>query len=141
MAGLYSGAGIRIMGQGLELKEISKKLGLRPSHTHRAGEFDKFGAPYPKDMWLLESPLGKRKHLDAHLKWLVQQLKPSLSYLKTLKRKYRIDVFCAYTGNGDGGLSLSPTALSIFTELGIKLELSIILLRPKTESVISAATS
>lgn len=128
MAALYSGAGLRIMGKGLEHEKISKKLGLVPTHTHQAGEIDKFGTPYPQDMWLLDSPLGKRKHLDTHLKWLVKQVEPSFGYLKTLKRKYKIDVFCAYTGNGDGGLSLSPTALSIFTELEIKLELSIIIL-------------
>jgi len=131
MAALYSSAGLRIMGKGLEHEEVSRKLGLVPSHTHHAGELDKFGAPYPQDMWLLESPLGKRKHLDTHLKWLGQQLKPSLGQLKTLKKKYKIDVFCTYTGEGDGGLSLSPAALSIFPDLGIKLELSIILLRPK----------
>jgi Domain of unknown function (DUF4279) len=131
MAALSSGAGLRIMGKGLEHEKISQKLGLVPTHTHRAGEIDKFGTPYPQDMWLFDSPLGKRKHLDTHLKWLAKQVEPSLGYLKTLKRKYKIDVFCTYTGNGDGGLSLSPTALSIFTELGIRLELSIILLRPK----------
>lgn len=125
-AAVFSDAGLRIMGKGLEHEKISQKLGLVPSHTHRAGEVDKFGLPYPQDMWLLESPLGKRKQLDTHLKWLVQQLEPSFGYLKTLKKKYKIDVFCAYTGNSGGGLSLSPAALSLFTELGIKLELSII---------------
>lgn len=114
------------MGKGLEHEKISQKLGLVPSHTHRAGDFDKFGLPYLQDMWLLESPLGKRKQLDTHLKWLVKQLEPKFDYLKTLKKKYKIDVFCACTGNSGSGLSLSPAALSIFTELGIKLELSII---------------
>ena len=125
-AAVYSDAGLRIMGESLEHEKISQKLGLVPSHTHRAGEVDKFGLPYPQDMWLLESPLGERKQLDTHLKWLIKQLEPSFSYLKTLKKEYKIDVFCAFTGSSGGGLSLSPAALSLFTELGIKLELSII---------------
>ncbi len=110
MAEIYSSAGIRIIGQKLELEDISRELGLVPSHVHRAGELDKFGEPYTQDMWLLESPLGKRSELDSHLKWLVQQLEPGFGYLKTIKSQSKIDVFCGYTGIDDGGLSLSPEA-------------------------------
>jgi hypothetical protein len=132
MTAIHFSAALRVMGDRLDLKDISRQLGLVPSHTHRAGELDKFGEPYPGDMWLLESPLGNRKHVDTHLKWLLKQLKPRFAYLKSLKNKFKIDLFCAYTGIDDGGLSLSPRALSLSTELDIKLELSIILLRPKS---------
>jgi len=127
-----SGASLRITGQGLDFDEISESLGLVASQSHRAGEAQKFGELFSQDIWLLESPLGKHKHLETHLKWLVRQLKPGFAYLRTLKSRYKIDVFCHYTGYGDGGMSLSPTALSIFIEIGIKLELSIIVLRPNT---------
>jgi hypothetical protein len=131
MAEIYSSAGIRIIGQKLGLEDISRELGLVPSHVHRAGEFDKFGEPYAQDMWLLESPLGKHRELDSHLEWLIQHLESRFGYLKTLKGQAKIDVFCGYTSIDDGGLSLSPEALSIFVELGIPMELSIIVLRKK----------
>ena len=127
----YSSASLRIMAEGLALDKISEELGIAPSHTHRTGEFDKFGKAYREDMWTLNSPCGKSKPLGVHLRWLARQLKPGFPYLKTLKSKARIDVFCGYTSIGDGGLSLSPSALSIFCELGINLELSIIVLRPE----------
>jgi len=134
MAVIYSSAGLRIMGKDLDLDAISRELSLHPSHVHRGGELDKFGDPYPDDMWLLDSPLGKVVQLDAHLRWLVQQLIPHFGYLKSLKNTARIDIFCSCTSVGEGGLSLSPNSLSISTELGLNLELSLILLRSKEET-------
>lgn len=92
-------------------------------------------------MWSLNSPLGKREQLDKHLQWLVQQLTPHFVYLKSLKTIATLDIFCGYTSVGDGGLSLSPNSLSIFTELGLDLELSLILLRPKDESKLADSQS
>ena len=114
------------------MEEISTTLGLQPSHTHRAGDLGKFGAHFPDDMWALDSSLGREADMETHLEWLVNQLKPHVEYLKALKDEYKIDIFCAYTSIGDGGLSLPPATLSVICELGVNLEISIIALRPKS---------
>jgi hypothetical protein len=125
-------ASLRIMGKNLDLEAISSSLNLNPSHTHRKGESDRTKDKYRQDMWLLDSPLESERELDIHLRWLEEQLRPNYSYLKSLQTKAQIDVFCSYTSEGDqAGFSLSPESLSLFTELGIKLELSLISIRPK----------
>src|SRR5437773_6080987 len=129
MRHISAAAGFRIMGEGLDLETISNRLGLTPTHMHRLGERTQSGDSYQQDMWLFDSPLDKKKGLDAHLKWLDQQLRPHYDYLRSLKPRAKLDIFCSYTSEGDqGGFSLSPKALAIFTELGIKLELSLITL-------------
>jgi hypothetical protein len=134
MAIIYAGAGLRIMGEDIDLDAISRELNLTPSHVHRRGELDKSGDQYAHDMWLLDSPLGKHEQLDAHLKWLGKQLKPHSGYLKSVKNIARVDVFCSCTAVGEGGLSLTPDSLSVSTELGLNLELSLILLRSREET-------
>lgn len=127
-------AGLRIMGKGLDLKAITVKIDIAPTHTHQEGEAARAGEKYQQDMWILNSPLEARKGLDAHLRWLVKQLKPHYEYLRSLKANAKIDIFCSYTSEGEqGGFSLSPQALSIFAELGIKLELSLITLSSKEQ--------
>jgi hypothetical protein len=122
-------ASIRIIGNDLVFETISNRLGVSPTHTHKAREVDKYGNSHTQDMWLLESPLGKQNTLDEHLKWLTRCLAPSYEYLKELKNTAKVDIFCSYTSIGDGGLSLSPESLRMFYEIDLKLEISIILLK------------
>ncbi len=123
-------AGIRIMGNCLDLESITSHLGIEPTHRHKEGEPAKCQENYCQDMWSLQAPLDKKKKLDSHLRWLVKFLSSHYDYLQALKPDAQIDVFCSYTFEGDqGGFSLSPKALSIFTALGIKLEVSLIALK------------
>lgn len=120
------------MGKGLDLDAISARTGLSPTHMHHLGELTKQGDTYEQDMWTLNSPLGKKEELEVHLAWLDQQLRSHYDYLRSLKSQAKLDVFCSYTSEGDqAGFSLSPEALAIFSEVGIKLELSLISLEKK----------
>lgn len=132
MSQISAGAGLRIMGTGLDLAAISHNLGVDPTYTHKKGDRANSKEKYNQDMWILNSPLDKKKSLDAHLRWLAKHVNAQYDYLRSLKTGAQIDVFCSYTSEGDqAGFALSPKALSLFVELGIHLELSLISLRSK----------
>jgi len=120
------------MGTALDLAAISHNLGIAPTYTHKKGDRASSKEKYTQDMWILDSPLDKKKNLDAHLRWLAKHLSSHYDYLRSLKSAAQIDVFCSYTSEGDqAGFSLSSQGLSMFAELGIKLELSLISLKSK----------
>lgn len=127
MSQINAKAGLRIMGVGLNLAAISHNLGIDPTYSHKEGDHINSREKQNQDMWILDSPLDKKKSLDEHLRWLVKHLSNHYDYLKSLKPVAKIDIFCSYTSEGEqAGFSLSPKSLSVFVELGIKLELSLI---------------
>ena len=123
-------ASLRVFGKKVNLEEISEKLGIKPTETHRRGE--RLGKTskmmYPNDIWILDAPVPRESDLEKHLLWLKKKLLPHKKYIWELKKKYHVDFFCGYRSNNDqGGFSLSPKCLELFVELGIQLEFSIII--------------
>lgn len=119
-----------IEGQGLDLEGISRSLGLAPSSTHRKGEpiFQAGKRKYLHDQWSLEVPLDKLEPLDAHLKWLNQQLEPHREFIKSLKADAEVYIYCGYTfHNYESAFTLSPESLTIFTELSIPMEVNLLI--------------
>lgn len=129
VAGQDSSVSFIVYGTRLELDGITRNLGLSPLRTHRVGDLDILGKPYLQDMWLLDSPLEESADLNAHLMWLGQQLEPHYEYIRSLKTSAELRIYCAYHSDSDqSGFSISPEALSIFTKLGIPMEVSILCL-------------
>lgn len=118
-----------IQGKDLELEKISQTLGFKASHKHKLGDLiPKAGRRYEHDMWSLESPLDRLDTMDNHLKWLAKQLKPHHAFIASLKEHAEVYVYCGYTFHDfQSGFSLSPEALAIFTDLGIPLEMSLLI--------------
>ncbi len=118
-----------IQGKDLELEKISRSLGLEASHTHKLGDLiSKAGRRYEHDMWSLDSPLDRLDTMDNHLKWLAKQLKPHHAFIASLKNHAEVYVYCGYTFHDfESGFSFSPEALAIFTDLGIPLEMSLLI--------------
>lgn len=79
-------------------------------------------------MWALDSPLAPEESLDAHLKWLANQLRPHYAYIKSLKSPDAdVSIFWGYTTEVEqNDFSLSSEALEIFTTLGIPLDFSVL---------------
>jgi hypothetical protein len=116
-----------VAGIGLDIEGISRTLKLEPSHTHRAGEPNMIGKLFPHDMWRLETSLSEVDSLDAHLKWLQERLNPYYDFIQSLKTNAEISIYCGINCDSDQcGFSLTPEALSIFTELGIKMEVTVL---------------
>jgi hypothetical protein len=116
-----------IAGIGLDIEGISRILNITPTHTHRVGELNVIGKPFPHDMWQLGTPLSGAESLDTHLRWLGDNLNPHYEFIRSLKANAEIYVYCGVNCDSDQcGFGLTSEALSIFTELGIKMEVTVL---------------
>lgn len=119
-----------VKGAALDIEGISQNLGLVPSHTHRAGDRVFKTASdrrYDHDMWSFSSGLARTESFDAHLKWLAQQLRPHHDFIRSLKDVAEVYIVCSYIMlDWEAVLPVSSEALAIFTELGIDLDLSLL---------------
>lgn len=121
-------ATLRIFGNIDNLSEITDTLNLNPTHVHRKGDVrSALAAPYEADMWSLDAPLPREEPLEKHLLWLKEKLTPHKDYIRKLSQSYTVDVFCGYRTDSDqGGFDLSPEVLSLFSDLGIRMCVSVI---------------
>ncbi len=122
-------AGLRIHGDDLPFAEIGAQLGFEPTHVHRKGERRGLRSPaYPDDAWHFESGLPEAEPLERHIEALWEVVKPHLEYLKSLKQRYKVDVFCGYRSNCDhSGIEVPHTCLQLFAALEVPFGLSIII--------------
>lgn len=88
-------ARVRITGEALDPLEVTQALRLPPDHTRRSGEprlrrrrdgSVQERAPYPQGMWSMSSAgWVDSAELDAHLRWLLDQLEPRSGELQRLQ--------------------------------------------------------
>lgn len=121
-------ATVRIFGDITNMDEISTRLGLQPTDSHRKGERrDPRAAGFRHDMWSYSPPLDKHDPLQKHIDALWLALKPNKQYLLELKKSVTVDVFLGYRSNCDtAGIEVPHTSLEMFSELQIPFGLSII---------------
>jgi hypothetical protein len=119
-------ATLRIHGADLPLDEITKAMGVAPSHQHKAGEKSRATArAYKDDAWHFTAPLPEEAELTEHLRSLWQTVEPHVAYLTGLAAS--VDVFCGYrSNNGSAGFAVAPDALQIFTALKAPFGVSVI---------------
>jgi hypothetical protein len=124
-------ASLRIFGDSLAIDEITKKLSLTPTHSHRKGEQRSSrsrSAPWPHDMWSYEPPVDKARPLHEHIMALWDAVRPNMAYLRDLKRQFHVDVFCGYRTNSDtAGFEVDHRCLGLFAELEVPFGVSVIL--------------
>ena len=114
-------ATLRIAGDGLDFDEISRKLGLTPTHTHRKGE-------QHKAMWSYTAPVDRERPLEEHIMALWDAIRPQIPYLRDLKQKYHVDIFCGYRSNSDtAGFQVSHRCLGLFSDLEVPFGVSVII--------------
>src|SRR5262245_5031860 len=90
-------ATIRIHGEDVPFDEISRRLGVQPTNTHRKGERRRpESMPFSDDAWHYQPPLDETEPLERHLDALWQVVEPEVEYLKSLKQRFKLDVFCGY---------------------------------------------
>ena len=119
-------ATLRINGTDLPFDEVTKTLGVAPSHQHKAGERSRPTArPYKDDAWHFTAPLPEETELTEHLRQLWQTVEHHIGYLTALDAT--VDVFCGYrSNNGTAGFAVEPDALQIFTALNVPFGVSVI---------------
>jgi hypothetical protein len=122
------GATLRIFGDIDDLEAITAVLGVSPTHMHRQGEKrlpTSFRA-YEHDMWSYSAPVPRDRPLEAHLESLWRCVRPHVAYLKGLKERLSVDVYCSYHTNcSTGGFEVDHRALTIFAELEVPFGVSV----------------
>lgn len=120
---------LRVHGDGVPFDEITARLEVQPTHVHRKGEKRGPASPgYPSDMWQFKPALPKSEPLDRHLEALWQVVQPAVDYLKELKQRFKVDVFCGYRSNCDhAGFEVSHRSLELFTALEVPFGVSVII--------------
>jgi hypothetical protein len=121
-------ATLRIHGNDVPFDEISQRLGVQPTNFHRKGE--RRGETFPgyrDDAWHFEPSLPKTEPLGRHIEALWQVVRPHVEYLKLLKRRFKVDVFCGYRSNCDtAGFEVPHSCLELFTALEVPFGVSVI---------------
>lgn len=119
-------ATLRIHGADLPLEDVTRALGVSPSHQHRAGEKTRPAArPFKDDAWHYTAPLPEEEELTEHLRLLWRTVEPHVDYLLDLKAN--VDVCCGYrSNNGAAGFAVEPDALQIFAALNVPFGVSVI---------------
>jgi hypothetical protein len=122
-------ATLRVHGDGVPFVEIGEQLGVEPTHVHRKGERRGPLAPaWRDDAWQFQPTLAETEPLERHIEALWQVVRPQVDYLKALKRRFKVDVFCGYRSNCDtAGFLVSHKCLELFTALEVPFGVSVII--------------
>jgi len=122
-------ASLRIHGDNLPFDEISRQLAVEPTYVHRKGERrGPKSPPYRDDAWQFQPALPESESLARHIEALWEVLKPHAEYLKSLKQRHKVDVFCGYRSNCDhSGIEVPHSCLELFTAIEVPFGLSIII--------------
>jgi len=123
-------ASLRIYGDIHDLNEISKIVGVKPTHTHLKGDKrTETSKPRPSDMWLYEPNIHETEKLSKHLNALWAAIGENAEGIKRLKKNLTVNVFCGYRSNCDhAGFDVDYNSLTIFKELEVPFDVSVMLL-------------
>ena len=120
-------ATLRIFGDIGDLEAITAELGVAHSCASegREASADLFRV-YEHDMWSYSAPVPKDRPLQVHLEALWRAVRPHVGYLKGLKERLSVDVYCSYHTNcSTGGFEVGHRALTIFAELEVPFGVSV----------------
>jgi hypothetical protein len=127
-------ATLRIHGEDIHFEEISQRLSVQPTHLHRKGERRGSRSPayrddaWRDDAWHFQPSLPASEPLERHIEALWEVVKPQLEYLKALKQRFKVDVFCGYRSNCDhAGFEVPHKCLELFTALEVPFGVSVII--------------
>jgi hypothetical protein len=122
-------ASVRIFGVIPDLDELTRRLGVLPTSSHRKGDRrTPSSQPYQHDMWLYKVSIKEDAPLHVHIDELWNVFRLRRDCLLDLKKNLTVDVFLGYRTNCQtAGVEVPHQSLEIFRELQIPFGLSIIL--------------
>jgi hypothetical protein len=85
-------ATLRITGNNLDLDEVTRSLGLAPTHVHKKGDRRSRhpdSVPYEHDMWAFTAPVDKARPLEEHIRALWEALRPHAALRSESKNQLR----------------------------------------------------
>ena len=122
-------ASLRIFGVIQNLNELTRCLGVAPTHVHRRGDRrTPDSPPYKHDYWSYKAPLDEKEPLHTHIDALWSVFRGQKQYLIELKRDLTVDVFLGYRSNCDqAGITVPHQSLRMFVELEVPFGMSVII--------------
>ena len=116
-------ASLRIMHDDLDPETVTRQLGIQPTWAWRKGELRAKAKVIARiGIWGLNTEFIQSRDVRRHIDWLIDQVAAKKAYLQQLQAQgYRIDVFCFWLSNGQGGPTISPKNMRGLAELGIEL--------------------
>ena len=122
-------ASLRIFGNIPSIDELTRRLGVSPTHAHRRGEErGPHSRPYEHDMWAYKAPVPSTEPLHVHIDELWSVFKGRKHDLLQLKKELTVDVFLGYRSNSDNaGVEVPAKSLEMFVDLQVPFGLSIII--------------
>ena len=116
-------ASLRIIHDDLDPEEITQQIGIQPTWAWRQGQLrPKGNVISPIGIWGLTTNFMKSRDIRRHLDWLIEQMNGKEEILKELQAQgYRMDVFCYWLSNGQGGPTISLRNMIGLANLGIEL--------------------
>lgn len=108
--------------------EITSTLGVKPHVCHKVGDISKYGKTLKNNIWTVKSPLPESQPLDDHIEWLSNLVLPHKDYVRGLiAQGADVDIFLGYRSDCSWcGFDLKAKSLSLFTELGVDMTVSVI---------------
>jgi hypothetical protein len=121
-------ATLRIHGERMPFDEITARLGVQPTHVHRKGDRLSPRSPgFRDDAWHFQPEVPETAPLERHIDALWSIIQPHVEYIKELKKRHKVDVFCGYRSNSDtAGFEVSYSCLQLFTALEVPFGVSVI---------------
>ena len=122
-------ATLRVYGDTVPFEQIERTLGVAPTHTHRKGERRGPQSPaYRDDAWHYQPLVPETEPLARHIDALWEVVRPAVGYLKGLKSRCKVDVFCGYRSNCDtAGFEVPHTCLELFSALEVPFGVSVVI--------------
>ena len=122
---------LRVGGDDLEPEEITRLLGVTPTHAHVKGEQwsgEKPGRIYTRrsGLWRISAADREPEDMNGQIQQLLGQLTVDLMVWRELASRFEVDLFCGlFMKSGNDGMALSPESMTALGERGITLILDI----------------
>ena len=118
---------LRIYGDDLVPQDITKLLGVSPTHAETKGQ-EIVGRKTGKvriaksGMWRLCASDRKPADIDGQIREIFSQIDADVTVWQSLTKKYRVNLFCGlFMSETNDGLGISPQSLAVLAERGIEL--------------------
>jgi hypothetical protein len=118
-------AALFIKGDGLNLDEISQRLGVTPTYISEKGK--RYGHAKTLcdfDAWSYFSPVNKERPFDEHIMALWDVVRPHIGYLRELKQKFQVNVSLDVKSSIPR-FEIDHRCLELFTKLEIPFRVSV----------------
>jgi hypothetical protein len=122
-----STATLRIFGDDLIPEEITKALGVRPTHATLKGEkrvVKSSGREHiaKTGMWRLEAADRAPANLDERISEILSKIRCDTSVWRRISKRFRVNMFCGlFMNESNDGLEVSPATMAALGRLRIPL--------------------